>query len=115
MRARAKKWLQDRLGITALVKENDRLNGLVKSQSRVIDKRLSELDELTKIDADVGFRGNCTVILTGVYRGRAYVQFYDLAPDHFRRYVEQLRWERKENLIRHVDAPAQFRGAFDLI
>lgn len=114
MFAKLKKWLRDWLGVTALADENARLSQLVRNQGRIIDRRIAELDELTKIDADVGFRGNCTIILTGVYRGKAYVQFYDLTPEHFRHYVEQLHYEKKENLVRHVDEPIGFRGAFSL-
>ena len=73
-----------------------------------------ELKEFARMDADVGFRGNNTIILTGVYRNRAYVQFYDVGDGEFRHLVEEMRDRHKHFLIRHVDQPMHFHGGFDV-
>lgn len=79
-----------------------------------VNSHIEELERFTALDADVSFRGNCTIILTGVYRGQGYVQFYDLSPEHFREYVERLKYERGENVVRVVDRPLGHSGSFYL-
>ncbi len=89
----------------------------VHIQASRITKRIKELDKLTREDLDVGFRGGSTVVLTGVYRGRGYVQFYDVPPEHFSALVEEFQSRRKEHLIRNIDAPHEMLragGAFTL-
>jgi len=107
-------WVREKMGVTALERENKFMRDELASQARRIADRIAELDDLTRMDADVGFRGDCTIILTGVYRGRGYVQFYDVPHEQFRDYVERLQYGKKNNLIRHVDAPMGFKAAFDL-
>lgn len=86
----------------------------LKNERHKIEQVLDELRDLTRVDADVGFRGNNTIILTGVFRGRAYVQFYDMSKGEFESLAKQLRHMKKYALIRHIDAPTAFKGCFDL-
>jgi len=102
-------WIKRKLGVTAI---EEAYNQKVQE----LDRHLKWLQENARMDADVGFshRGNNTIILTGIYRGRAYVQFYDMGNGEFERLVEQMRDMKKYALIRHVDAPPMFKAAFDL-
>ncbi len=101
-------------GIEALEDRTATLERQNRELSKILDDKIAELDRLTRKDLDVGFRGNNTVVLTGVYRGRGYVQFYDVPQDHFIALVEEFRHRRKGNLVRHVDAPPSFGGAFNI-
>lgn len=105
-----KKWL----GIQALEDENKRLNSQIQSHRIFVERKMSELKAYTKVDADVGFRGNNTIILTGVYKKRAFVKFYDLGDGEFERMVDQLKDMRSHALIRNIDAPPSFHGAFKI-
>ncbi|MCP4304700.1 MAG: hypothetical protein GY788_07455 [bacterium] len=108
------KWLKDKLGITALEEENKRLREVVQAHGNFVSEKIAELQEYTRVDADIGFRGNNTIILTGVYRNRAYVQFYDLEDGEFRDLVEHLKDKKDHALIRNIDAPLAFRGMFEI-
>ena len=57
-----KKWLR----IDKIEAENKRLKHVVNA----FDDKLNELDKLATLDADEGVRGPCTIILSGVFRGR---------------------------------------------
>lgn len=108
-----KKWLGvDDLSeqISRLADENNRLKRNINTQSDRITKRISELDDLTAIDVDVGVRGPCTVILSGVYRGKGYVSFYELSHDEFRHMVEDYRERRKHGVLRNIDSIPSYRG-----
>jgi len=102
------------LGIPALRLENAALRKRLESESRRISARIAELDKLTAIDVDIGMRGSCTVILSGVYRGKGYVQFYEMSFDEFRDLVEHFREQRRNHLIRVIDEPYSMRGSFDI-
>ena len=122
------KWIKDLLGITKLETENEKLkksleftnnrlehfSRIINNQAIHISNKLAELQEYTRVDADVGMRGNNTIILTGVFRNQAYVKFYDLGDGEFRQLVEQLQYMREHALIRHIDAPHTFKGIFNL-
>ena len=121
-------WIKKKLGIKALEdkqRENSYFAALHVHEIQALKKRVSELEQILKetarTDADVGLRGrqrgNNTVILTGTYRGRGYVHFYDFGPRGFDRMVEQMRDMRKHSLIRTVDTPyitGDFKGYFGL-
>lgn len=107
-------FLRNKLGITALERENAILKQRLAEQSTRLDRRIADLDELTAMDADIGFRGPCTVILTGVYRGNGYVKFYDMPVDQFRRHVEMMLDMQRSSLIRTVDAPPSFLASFPI-
>ena len=108
------KWIKDKLGITDLENRNYALRSELRQQSAYIRNRVAELKEYTRVDADVGFRGNNTIVLTGVYRNRAFVRFYDLGDGEFRRLVDQIESMRDHCLIRNVDAHPSFRGTFEI-
>ena len=116
-----KNWIKKVLGIAELEAENKRLNSTVDLQRtalsahrRFVLQKMAELREYTRVDADIGFRGNNTIILTGVYRGEGFVRFYDLGDGEFKTLVEQLRDMKDHSLIRHIDAPPQFSGMFEI-
>ncbi len=107
-------WIKKRLGITALEEQNKLLDHKVNHYRELFRQQVAELKDYTRVDADVGIRGNNTIVLTGVYRRQAFVRFYDLGDGEFQRLVEQLRGMREHSLIRHIDAPPNFHGMFDL-
>ena len=109
-----KNWIKKKLGITALENENKILNEAVKAHKQFVVQKITDLKEYTRVDADVGIRGNNTIILTGVYRNRAFVRFYDMGDGEFIRLVEQMKEMREHSLIRHIDAPPSFIGSFEL-
>jgi hypothetical protein len=112
------KWLREKLGIAEFEKiVEDRISFMqhqVSGHREFVGRQMAELKEYTRVDADVGFRGNNTIVLTGVYRRQGFVRFYDLGDGEFERLVEMLQDMRKHALIRHIDAPPQFRGVFDI-
>lgn len=110
-----KVWIKKVLGITALEQENARLKLLVRHQERYVSEKIKELQDYTRVDADMGVRGHNTIILTGVYRNKAYVRFYDVKGDDFAGFVEHLRDLKGHALIRNIDHPPTFHGVFDLI
>lgn len=114
-------WIKKKLGITALEQEavtSQRaqlaLSRELEQHRKFVTRTLNELKEYTRVDADVGYRGNNTIILTGVYRNQAYVRFYDMGESEFRQLVEQLKHMQRHALIRHIDAPHDFRGTFQI-
>lgn len=117
-----RKRLRDWLGITSLEKDHDRLFDFMNQlgvrldrESNRLDARIAELDKLTAVDADMGVRGPCTIILTGVYRGKGYVAFYELDFEEFRHMVEDFKLRKKHGLIRNVDRIVHDGGSFDFL
>lgn len=109
-----KKLVKDELGITALEEANRELNSRLDSHARFVTNKIADLKEYTRVDADVGFRGNNTIILTGIYRNKAYVRFYDMGDGEFQRLVEQIKDMKDHCLIRNIDQPPGFVGMFDI-
>ncbi len=108
------KWIKRRLGITQLECENRALRAQLKSHANYVVDKMAELKAYTRVDADMGMRGNNTIILTGVYKKRAFVKFYDVGDGEFRLLAEHLQRLKGHALIRHVDRPPPFQGGFDL-
>lgn len=75
-----------------------------------------ELAKYECVDIAAGYRGNCTIILTGIYRNKGYVQFYDLDLDEFKHFVEMFKHGaiHREATLRKIDAPYGFAESFDL-
>lgn len=103
-----KRWIKELLGI-------NKLEGELLVQKRKIqvlkdmqDSLYDELKKYERVDADIGIRSNNTVILTGQFRGRGYIQFYDFEPKEFEHMVRQLRDMKKHALIRTIDEPIGF-------
>lgn len=94
-----------------LASNNSRLNRAeqeVGSAMKVFNKYL-------RADVDVdAYRGDNTIVLTGMLRGKGYVQFYDLSGSEFTELVERMRDMRKCSMLRTIDAPPHFRGTFDI-
>ena len=116
-----KKMIKKFLGITALEenaeytqKQIKALQYQIKLHQRFVNMKMAELRDFTKVDADIGLRGNNTVILTGIYKRRGYVHFYDIGPGEFEHLVDQLRNMKSYAQIRTIDAPHNFRGVFDI-
>lgn len=107
-------WLKKILGVTALEEDNKRLRSIVKGQREFVVGRIADLKEYTRVDADLGVRGNNTIVLTGVYRNQAYVRFYDIGEGEFKRLIEQMASMKDHCLIRHIDQPPSIRGTFKL-
>lgn len=112
------KWFKKLFGIYDLEKDIKQLeiytNNRLEIQRQYIKETLEELKKYTRVDADVGIRGNNTIILTGVYKRQAYIRFYDLGNGEFEYLVKMLKSMKDHALIRHIDAPPDFRGFFDL-
>ncbi len=109
-----KAWLKKTLGIDKLETENENLRLEIQQHAAYVNQKVAELKEYTRVDADVGYRGKNTIILTGVYRNRGYVKFYDLGIGDFEHLARQLMEMKKHSLIRNIDAPPSFHGVFDL-
>lgn len=108
-------WIKEILGINQLQRDLLETRRQLQSHREFVHSSIEELKEYTRVDADVGFRGNNTVILTGVYRNKGYVQFYDVGNGEFEDLVEHLRSMKKHALIRNIDSPSfDFKGVFNL-
>lgn len=114
MKERIKNWIKKTLGITAIENENRLLLADLRRHEMFVERKVAELKKYTRVDADIGMRGNNTIILTGVYRNQAYVRFYDIGDGEFRGLIEQMKNMKDHCLIRNVDAPPNFRGAFKI-
>jgi hypothetical protein len=122
-----KKWLQKWLGLDALTKNlhnvitsventNDQLHYELSAHKAYVHDKVHKFLDETRIDCELGMRGKNTIVLTGVYKNRGYVEFYDLENSEFHGFVEMLKFRRKEHLIRHIDGPLGFdaRGYFNI-
>jgi len=107
-------WIKQKLGVTLLETEIKMLRRIIKNQEAFIIGKLAELKEYTRVDADIGFRGNNTIVLTGVYRKQGFVRFYDIGDGQFERLVQQMKHMQDHALIRNIDAPPNFRGTFGI-
>lgn len=114
-------WIKNKLGVTAiesenkkLSQENQELRSLVSCHERFVKQSMEELKDYTRVDADIGIRGNNTVILTGVYRNKGYVKFYDIGDGEFNSLIDQMKHMNKNALIRNIDKPPSFHGVFDI-
>ena len=107
------KWIKDLLGITTLEAQNKALLQKLNQQKISVDQHYTELcsrvrylEDFNVADIDIGGpRDNSTVILTGVVKGKPYVQFHDLSGESFlevKQYVENIK---KHYNIRHIDSP----------
>jgi hypothetical protein len=107
------KWIKDKLGITSIEEKNKQLQRELDTLRKYTDTKLAEY---TRVDADIAphSRGNNTVVLTGIYRGKGFVRFYDFSDSDFRDMVERLQHMKKHQVIRNIDYPYPMAGVFDL-
>lgn len=109
------KWVNDKLGVTKLIANTV----MMQHEIRILKERLTNLEEqihaMDRIDMDFDLhkRGQNTIVLTGCYKGKGYVQFYDIPHEEFIHYVERLQHERKHNLIRNTDCPPSVKAYFN--
>lgn len=127
------KWLKNRLikwlGVDELEEQFTDVNrdvALAATELKYAQRRLRNVEEEIKAamevfnkylraDADVdAYRGDNTIVLTGIYQGKGYVQFYDMSNADFEEMVKQLRSMCKCNMLRTVDAPPHFTGTFNI-
>lgn len=99
--------------ISALKIRCAKLEGQLNETQHDIYSLRKVVSSYFKVDADVGHRGNNTIILTGIYRGKGYVQFYDVGDGQFVETVERMRDLNRSRLLRTVDAPPSFVGQFN--
>jgi uncharacterized protein YdcH (DUF465 family) len=102
--------------ITSIENTNDQVEHELSQHKLYVEDKVHQFLDETRIDAKLGFRGNHTIVLTGVYKNRGYVEFYDLDSTEFHYLVEKLKDMKKEHLIRHVDGPLgfDFKGYFNI-
>jgi hypothetical protein len=109
-----KKIIKKILGITKLEEKIINLQLRIIQHEEFVINKMAELKEYTRVDADVGIRGNNTIILTGVYHKKAYVQFWDIGDGEFEKLADYLRHMQNYALLRNIDAPPMFKGMFNL-
>lgn len=109
-------WIKSKLGILELERQNKELREQLKSHERFVERKVAEIKEFTTIDADIdiGPRAQNTIIMSGVYKGKAWVKFYDMGGGHFENFKAQLEYLNKYGYIRNIDAPPQIRGWWDI-
>lgn len=90
----------------------DEVINLKIAYRELLDKQ-HELDKLLAIDVSVSNRSECTVILTGAYQGRGYVQVYDMHPEDFEYFVRLTQDMRKKKVIRSIDAPFSLEAYYN--
>lgn len=107
-----KKWF----GIDKVEAENAVMRSMVERHLNAVKSRMTELESHSRLDADMGVRGPCTIILTGVYRGRGYVRFYEVDHTEFKHTVERYKDGRKQGYLRNLDSiPNYPGGSFDFL
>lgn len=110
-----KNWLKKLLGVDELERQNRNLREELDVMHTFMRQKFERLEKHERIDADLSIkRGECTIVLTGVFRGRGYVEFYDIPLKEFEALVQHYRNMRKHHLIRNIDRPPNFYGAFDI-
>ncbi len=110
-----KKLLKKWLGVTYLEKELQCTEKELRHTKEFVALRIAELKDYTRVDCDIGIRGSNTIILTGVYRNRGYVRFWDVGDGEFIELINRMNHMRDHCLIRNVDEPStNFRGVFDI-
>lgn len=107
-------WIKEKLGITVLEQKVIFLNAKVSEVEHDNQILLNELKQFNRADADVGMyeRSNNTIILTGYFRGRPYIQFYDIGDGEFESLVRHMKDMKKHSLIRVVDTPIEMPRQF---
>ena len=105
-------WIKRLLGIgtleTQLKALNNKLNETnhtIVSDTTKLSRRIRRLEDMNIVDADIGHRTNSTVIVTGIVRGKPYVQFYDLEVESFEEVIKYLKVLKEHHKLRHIDSP----------
>jgi hypothetical protein len=70
------------------------------------------IKERTDIAADIHFSGKNHIIVIGQYKNTGYVQTYSVNTEDLHQLIQQLKHMEQFGVVRTVDAPPTFRGAF---
>lgn len=62
----------------------------------------------TDVSVDMGIRGPSTVIVTGIYKNKEYVEVFDVTGEDFNYLINMLRDMQKHHRIKSIDAPYGF-------
>lgn len=108
------RWIKKKLGIGQLSLEVAMLQAELRHNRDEINTHMAVLKSLARMDADIGARGDCTIILTGVLNGHGYVRFYDVSPEEFNNWVSHFNELKKSHLVRGIDRVPNMRGGFPL-
>lgn len=73
----------------------------------------SFIKERTDVSADIGVRGPSTIILTGIYKNREYVEIFDMPQKDFNHFVQHLKELKKYHQVKSIDAPYGMRAVID--
>ena len=110
-------WIKSKLGIIDINKElmNIRheikdLENAILAESEAIERSLDQLKKFTKMDVDLNVveRDGNTVIFTGYYNNKQWVEFVDLSRADFNQAIDYIRSMKKHSDLRIVDAPINF-------
>lgn len=108
-------WLKHKLGIVELERQLKEARQELEmyyssnlTRIRVLQSQIRDIHRHTTLDADIGHRGECTVIMIGRFRGRDYVQSYDMSVSEFSDYAKYMEDAAKRRVIRVVDKPPMF-------
>lgn len=73
------------------------------------------VQERTTIDVDVSMRRGQpnTIILSGLYRDRAYVNVFEIETEDMHDLIRYLKDLQQWGQVRHLDAPPTFRALFE--
>lgn len=108
-------WLKRKLGIETIFNKIASLEAAVSILKQRTEGLLAEINAMqtTDVDVDVG-RGCSTIILTGMYKGKGYIRFYDVSEGEFGYLVNRMKDMHKAGHIRNIDKPPMFNGWFDI-
>lgn len=73
----------------------------------------SVIRERTDLHADLHYKSDSQIIAMGRFRGRDYVQIYNLDPDDFERMIHQFRDMEQYGHMARVDAPPPMCAVFE--
>lgn len=107
-----KNWIKAKLGITFLeeeyirLKENIRItNKILNAEKEKIKTLEKEFNKLHRIEADVSYRDDSFIVLSGKIKGKDYVNIYRVPNDE----IIKLNLYLKETFRKaRVDAPIGF-------
>lgn len=105
-------WIKDKLGITALEKENkylqdklEQYDKLSTNNSTMINRLREEFAKNNRLSSDLSMRDRSFVILSGNWRGKDYVEIFEVVPEQFNDLRKELSHSNREI---KVDAPMYF-------
>ncbi len=108
-------WIKSKLGITELERKVALQDVRIDAMRSYVEAHIKELNDLTRADVDVPVRrSNGSIVLTGVYKGKGFVRFYDLEDWQFSEVLNIVKDMTKDRKLRNVDKPYSFHGSFDL-